>query len=89
MKPDNTYYYEFDKESNKHKVEPCGNDSYNDKGTFTRIDSIYAIKVNINPYFVIYFDLDGQKVTPIYDNDTIEVISTDWNRIKDTSNSNK
>lgn len=83
MKPDNTYYYEFDKESNLHKVEPCGNDSYSDKGTFIRIDSIYAIKVNINPDFVIYFDLDSQKVTPIYDNDTIEVISTDWNRIKE------
>ena len=83
MKPDNTYYYEFDKESNKHKVEPCGNDSYSDKGTFIRIDSIYAIKVNVNPNFVVYFDLDSQKVTPIYDNDTIEVISTDWNRIKE------
>lgn len=83
MKPDNTYYYEFDKESNKHKVEPCGNDSYSDKGTFIRIDSIYAIKVNVNPNFVVYFDIDSQKVTPIYDNDTIEVISTDWNRIKE------
>ena len=82
MKPDNTYYYEFDKESNKHKVEPCGNDSYSDKGTFTRIDSICAIKVNINPDFVIYFELDSQKVTPLYDNDTIEVISTDWNQKK-------
>lgn len=83
MKPDNTYYFEFDKESNHHKVEPCGNDSYSDKGTFTRIDSIYAIKVNINPDFVIYFDLDSQKVIPVYDNDTIKVISTDWNRIKE------
>jgi hypothetical protein len=83
MKPNNTYYYEFDKESNHHKVEPCGNDSYSDKGTFTRIDSICAIKVNINPDFVIYFDLDSQKVTPVYGNDTIEVISTDWNRIKE------
>ena len=25
MKVDNTYYYEFEKESNHHKVEPCGN----------------------------------------------------------------
>lgn len=83
MKPDNTYYYEFDKASNNHKVEPCGNDSYSDKGTYTRIDSIYAIKANINPDFVIYFDLDSQKVTPIYNNDTIDVISTDWNRIKE------
>jgi energy-coupling factor transporter transmembrane protein EcfT len=83
MKPDNTYYYEFEKESNHHQVEPCGNDSYSDKGTFTRIDSIYAIKANINPNLVIYFDLDCQKVTPIYNNDTIEVISTDWNLIKE------
>lgn len=83
MKPDNTFYYEFDKGSNHHKVEPCGNDSYSDKGTFIRIDSIYAIKANIFPDFIIYFDLDSQKVTPVYGNDTIEVISTDWNRIKE------
>lgn len=83
MKTDNTYYYEFEKESNHHKVEPCGNDSYSDKGTFTRIDSIYAIKANIKPNLVIYFDLDDQKVTPIYNNDTIEVISTNWNLIKE------
>ena len=30
MKPDNTYYYEFDKGSNHHQVEPCGNDKYNE-----------------------------------------------------------
>lgn len=83
MKPDNTYYYEFDKASNHHKVEPCGNDSYSDKGTFARMDSICAIKVNVNPNFVIYFDLDSQKVTPIYDNDTIEVIKTNWQLINE------
>ena len=64
------------------RLSPVGI-SYSDKGTFTLIDSIYASKVNINPGFVIYFDLDSQKVTPIYNNDTIEVISTDWNRIKE------
>ena len=83
MKPDDTYYYEFEKESNQHKVEPCGNDSYSGKGTFMRIDSIYAIQARSNPDFVIYFDLDSQKVTPIYDNDTLEVISTDWDRVND------
>ena len=83
MKPDNTYYYEYDKGSNHHHVEPCGNDIYSGKGTFTRIDSIYAIKANINPNLVIYFDLDSQKVTPVYNNDTIEVIHTDWERIKE------
>jgi len=83
MKPDNTYYYEYEKESNKHKVEPCGNDSYSGKGTFMRIDSIYAIQARSNPDFIIYFDLDSQKVTPIYDNDTLEVISTDWDRVND------
>ena len=83
MKPDNTYYYEFDKGSNQHHVEPCGNDIYSGKGTFTRIDSIYAIKANINPNLVIYFDLDSQKVTPVYNKDTIEVIHTDWERIKE------
>ena len=83
MKPDNTYYYEYDKGSNHHQAEPCGNDSYSDKGTFTRIDSIYAIKVNINPTFIIYFDLNSQKVTPVYDNDTIEVVSANWERIKE------
>lgn len=52
-------------------------------GTYTRLDSLNAIKVNINPDLVIHFDLDNQRVTPIYNNDTIEVISTDWNRIKE------
>jgi hypothetical protein len=83
MKPDNTYYYEYDKGSNHHQAEPCGNDSYSDKGTFTRLDSAYAIKANINPTFIIYFDLDSQKVTPVYDNDTIEVVSANWERIKE------
>jgi len=86
MKPDNTYYYEYDKGSNQHHVEPCGNDIYSGKGTFTRIDSICAIKANINPDLVIYFDLDSQKVTPVYNNDTIEVIYTDWERIKEYFN---
>ena len=83
IKPDNTYYSEYDKGSNHHQVEPCGNDSYSYKGTFTRIDSLYAIKANINPSFVIYFDLDSQKVIPVYDNDTIEVINANWERIKE------
>lgn len=82
MKPDDTYYYEFDKGSNHHQIEPCGNDSYSGKGTFTRIDTVYAIKANINPTFIIYFDLDCQKVTPVYDGDTIEIVSANWERIK-------
>lgn len=81
MKNDNTYYYEYDKRSNDHRVELCGNDSYEGKGTFMRIDSIYAIKANANPSFVIYFDLKNHKVTPLYDNDTIEVIHADWKLI--------
>jgi len=83
IKPDNTYYYEYEKESNQHKVEPCGNDSYDGNGTFVRLDSIFAIKANINPSFVIYFDLDSQKVTPIFNNDTIEVIRIDWKLLRD------
>lgn len=83
MKPDNTYYFIYDKGNNSHKVEPCGNDHYGDKGNFTRIDSIRAIKTDYNPPLVIYFDLDSQKVTPIWDKDTLEVISADWNRIND------
>ncbi|MBE6257242.1 MAG: hypothetical protein E7103_04705 [Prevotella sp.] len=83
MKPDNTYYYEYEKGSNQHKVEPCGNDSYDDKGTFVCLDSINAIKANINPSFVIYFDIDSQIVTPIYNNDTIEVITVNWELIKE------
>ncbi len=82
MKPNNTYYFVFDKGSNSHKVEPCGNDHYGDKGNFTCTDSIYAIKMDYNPPFVIYFDLDSLKVTPIWDKDTLEVVSTDWERIK-------
>lgn len=83
MKPDDTYYYEFDKGSNHHHVEPCGNDSYSGRGTFMRIDSIYAIKANITPLLVIYFDLDSQTVTPVYGNDTIEVVGTNWKLIQD------
>lgn len=83
LKPDNTYFSEFDKGSNDHKVEPCGNDFYGDTGTFTRLDYANAIKANIYPSLVIYFDLDSLKVTPVYNNDTIEVVSADWERIKD------
>jgi energy-coupling factor transporter transmembrane protein EcfT len=83
MKPDDTYYYEYEKESNKHKVEPCGNDSYSGKGTFICIDSIYAIQARSNPDFIIYFDLDNQKVTPVYGNDTLEVIDINWERIRE------
>lgn len=81
MKPNNTYYCEFDKSSIHYNVEPCGNDYYGDKGTFVRLDSTYAIKANTNPSFLIYFDLEKRKVTPIYNNDTIEVIKTDWKLI--------
>ena len=83
MKPDDTYYLVFDKESNSHRVEPCGNDHYGDKGHFTRIDSIYAIKTDYNPPIIIYFDLDSQKVTPIWGEDTLEVVSADWERIQE------
>lgn len=83
MKPDNTYYLVFDKGSNNHKVEPCGNDHYGDRGTFTRIDSICAIKTDYNPPFIIYFNLDSQKVTPVWGEDTLEVVSVDWKRINE------
>lgn len=83
MKPDNTYYYEYEKGSHQHRVEPCGNDSYDGKGSFIRLDSISAIKADINPSLVIYFDLDSQKVTPVYNNDTIEVVDTNWKLIKE------
>ena len=86
MKNDNTYFYEYDKRSNDYRVEPCGNDSYEGKGTYMRIDSIYAIKANVNPSLVIYFDLKNHKVTPIYNNDTIEVIRADWKLIEDYFN---
>ena len=83
VKSDNTYYVVFDKGSNNHKVEPCGNDHYGENGKFTRVDSIYAIKTDYNPPFIIYFDLDSQKVTPIWGEDTLEVVEADWKRIKD------
>lgn len=86
IKPDDTYYFVFDKGSNSHKVEPCENDHYGDKGNFTHIDSIYAIKMDYNPPFVIHFDLDSQKVIPIWDKDTLEVVSTDWNLINEYFN---
>lgn len=37
----------------------------------------------LHPDFVIYFDLDSQKVTPVYGNDTLEVIDTKWERIRE------
>lgn len=83
IKPDNTYFLVFDKESNSHRIEPCGNDHYGDKGHFTRVDSIYAIKTDNNPQFIIYFNLDSQIVTPVWDKDTLQVVSVDWARIKD------
>lgn len=83
MKPDDTYCLIFNKGSNDNKVEPCGNDHYSDKGTFTRFDSVHAIKLHYNPTFVIYFDLENKKVTPVWDEDTLEVISADWEHIKD------
>lgn len=83
MKPDDTYYFVFDKSSNSHKVEPCGNDHYGDKGNFSRIDSLCAIKMDYNPSFVIYFDLDSKKVTPIWGEDTLEVVNADWERINE------
>lgn len=83
IKPDNTFFSEYDKGSNDHKVEPCGNDSYSGKGTFICIDSIYAIQARSNPDFIIYFDLDNQKVTPVYGNDTLEVIDIKWERIRE------
>lgn len=82
MKPDNTYYAVFDKGSNDHQVEPCGNDHYGDNGNFTRLDSACAIKTDYNPPFIIYFDLDSMKVIPIWGEDTLEVVSTDWELIK-------
>lgn len=85
MKADDTYYYECDKGivDDPETVVPCDIELWGDRGTYTRLDSLNAIKVNINPDLVIYFDLDSQRVTPIYNKDTIEVISTDWNRIKE------
>lgn len=82
MKPDNTYYYEYEKGSNQHKVESCGNDSYDGRGTFVRLDSVFAIKANIKPSLVIYFDLVSQKATPVYNNDTVEVVYSNWELIK-------
>ena len=83
IKPDGTYFYQYDKGSNHISQEPCGNDIYHDKGTYTRLGSAYAIKANINPPLVIYFDLDKQKVIPLYNNDTLEVVKTDWRVVKE------
>lgn len=83
IKSDNTYHSIFDKGSNDHKVEPCGNDHYSDKGTFIRIDSINAIQTDYNPPFIIYFDLDNQKVTPVWGEDTLEVVEAKWEIIKE------
>lgn len=83
VKADGTYFYQYDKSSSHLSQELCGNDIYHDNGTYTHLDSAYAIKVNVNPPLVIYFDLDKQKVTPLYNNDTLDVIETDWSVIKE------
>jgi len=82
IKPDGTYFYQYDKGSSHLSQEPCGNDIYHDKGTYTRHDSAYAIKANINPPLVIYFDMEKQEVIPLYNNDTLQVIETDWSVVK-------
>lgn len=35
------------------------------------------------PSFVIYFDIDSMKVTPVWGEDTLEVVSADWEQIKE------
>lgn len=85
IKPDGTYYYECDKgiTDNPETVAPCDIELWGDKGTFTRIDSIHGVSININPQFVIYFNLDKQKATPVWGEDTLEVVSTDWELVKE------
>ena len=91
IKTDGTYYYEFDKGSHEQSEEPCGNDSWSDKGTYSRIesDSINGIKTHSNPNIEIYFDIKKQEVTPLWDGDTLEVLSADWERIKEYFKQNK
>lgn len=81
IKPDKTFYFKYDIGSNGHEETPCGNDSYSERGTYMRLDSIYAIKTNEITPVTIYFDLKKQRATPIINNDTIKVISMDWNLI--------
>lgn len=83
IKPDGTYFYQYDKSSSHLSQKLCGNDIFHDNGTFTRLDSTYAIKANINPPLVIYFDMDKEKAIPLYNNDTLEVIETDWRVVKE------
>jgi len=86
VKPDGTFYFEYDKGSYEHNVTPCGNDSYRDKGSFYRLDSVNALKMNINPTFMIYFDLNRKKIVPIWGKDTLKVINADWQLINEYFN---
>lgn len=85
IKPDGTYYYECDKgiTDNPETVIPCDIELWGDNGKFQHIDSITAINLYANPSFIIYFDLDNQKVTPMWGKDTLEVVSVDWDKVKE------
>lgn len=81
IKTDGTYYSEYEKGSSNQAETPCENDSWGDKGSYERIDSCLAIKVNSNPSFIIYFNLNKREVVPVLYNDTLDVIDADWERI--------
>ena len=85
LKPDDTFYFECDEgiTENPETVVPCDIELWGDYGNYHRIDSVYAVKMDYNPLFLIYFDLDSMNVTPVWGEDTLEVVSIDWERIKE------
>lgn len=89
LKSDGSISYHFDKESNDHHVEPCGNDSYWERldVSFARNDSVPILTYYHIGDIKIYFDLDEHKVTPTFNNDTIEVISVNWDMVEQFFNS--
>lgn len=74
---DGTCYYEYDRGSHDHAVEPCGNDTFGHELATTRVDSCYAVKTSD---LIVYFNFNQRVVTPMYHGQKIEVVNVDWEK---------
>ena len=79
LNTDGTCYYEHDKGSHDHAVQPCGNDTYGYELSMTRVDSCLAPKISD---LIVYFNLNQRTVTPVYHQEEIEVVSVDWEKVE-------
>jgi len=84
LKTDGSISYHYDKGSNDHKTEPCGNDTYweNLDVFFDHVDSVPMLKFYHIGDIKVYLDLKNRKAFSTFNNDTIEVVSADWDAIE-------